>query len=226
MSALPLEQERLPPLLGSDGEPELWPCWRDSGFVNASVCAVFQPDQSPLITGAGVKPAKKSRSRNGGGTWPEPCTGLVCPHGMHGHAVPGAGHMEDAPTWPPTGTSLVRGHNQHLSSLKQAGLSGHGQQQQKGFSARTPWRYRGRSLCQGGRSREPYGTYIWCKTRPVLEVRTEPLFGHISQPLNATMAPRELGCRLHTVKTRPWPKSKQPQEIQGGGKLRHRMAAW
>lgn len=43
---LPPKQELLPLIPHGDGEPELWPCWRDSGFVNASVCAVFQPDQS------------------------------------------------------------------------------------------------------------------------------------------------------------------------------------
>lgn len=72
----PPKQELLPPIPHGDGEPELWPCWRDSGFVNASVCAVFQPNQSPLITGTGVKPAKRSRSWNGGDTQPEPCQEL------------------------------------------------------------------------------------------------------------------------------------------------------
>lgn len=75
----PPKQELLPPIPHGDGEPELWPCWRDSGFVNASVCAVFQPNQSPLITGTGVKPAKRSRSWNGGDA---------------ARAVPGAEHMQ------------------------------------------------------------------------------------------------------------------------------------
>lgn len=70
------KQEPLPPIPHGDGEPELWPCWRDSGFVNASVCAVCQPNQSPLITGTGVKPVKRSSSWNGGDRQPEPCQEL------------------------------------------------------------------------------------------------------------------------------------------------------
>lgn len=71
------KQELLPPVPHGDGEPELWPCWRDSGVVNASVCAVFQPNQSPLITGTGVK-QKRREAEAGmvGDTQPEPCQEL------------------------------------------------------------------------------------------------------------------------------------------------------
>lgn len=76
MLLLPPKQELLPPVPHGDGEPELWPCWRDSGFVNASVCAVLQPNQSPLITGTGVKPAKRSRSSGMVEIQPELCQEL------------------------------------------------------------------------------------------------------------------------------------------------------
>lgn len=67
-------------------------------------------------------------------------------------------------------------------------------------------------------------THIFGVKQVGLRVRSEPLFGHVSQLLNATMAPQGQGRHLHTMNTRPWPKSRQPQEIQEGGKLRHGVA--
>lgn len=70
----PPEQEHLPLVPCGDRDSELCPCWTDNRFVNVSVCAVFQRDQSPLITGAGVKQqreagAEKAEEYNQSRTW-------------------------------------------------------------------------------------------------------------------------------------------------------------
>lgn len=67
--------------------------------------------------------------------------------------------------------------------------------------------------------------HIFGVKKAALGVRTGPLLGHNSQPLNATKDAQELGCYLHPEENRPCPKKKQPQEMQKG-KLRHRVSMW